>query len=82
MSAAPFRVVALENGHDRAAFDSGSAALDRYFRQQVSQDIRRRVTACFVALTPEARIAGFYTLASAGLLLADLPPSLQKKLPR
>lgn len=45
------------------------------FRQQVSQDIRRRVTACFVALTSEARIAGFYTLASASLLLADLPPS-------
>lgn len=82
MSAAPFRVIALESGHDRTAFDSGSAALDHYFRQQVSQDIRRRVTACFVALTPEARIAGFYTLASASLLLADLPPSLRKKLPR
>ncbi len=82
MSVAPFRVVALESGHDRTAFDSGSAALDHYFRQQVGQDIRRRVTACFVALTPEACIVGFYTLASASLLLADLPLSLRKKLPR
>ena len=82
MSAAPFRVLALESGHDRTTFDSGSAALDHYFQQQVSQDIRRRVTACFVALTPEARLAGFYTLASASLSLADLSPSLRKKLPR
>ena len=82
MSAAPFQVVALESGHDRTTFHSGSAALDHYFRQQVSQDIRRRVTACFIALTPEAHIAGFYTLASASLLLADLPLSLRKKLPR
>ncbi len=29
------------------------------------------MTACFVALTPEGRIAGYYTLASASLLLAD-----------
>jgi GNAT superfamily N-acetyltransferase len=36
----------------------------------------------FVALTEERRIADFYTLASASLLLADLPASLGKKLPR
>jgi len=46
------------------------------------QDIRRRVTACFVALTDEQRIAGFYTLASASVLLSDLPASLSRKLPR
>jgi len=78
----PFRVAPLDAGDDRAAFDSGSAQLDRYFREQVTQDVRRRVAACFVALTEERRIAGFYTLASASFLLADLPASLGKKLPR
>jgi ribosomal protein S18 acetylase RimI-like enzyme len=68
--------------HDRSTFASGSAALDRYLREQVTQDIRRRVAACFVALTDEQRIAGYYTLASASLLLADLPASTAKKLPR
>lgn len=82
MTEAPFRVAALESGHDRTPFNSGSEALDRYFHYQVSQDIRRRVTACFVALAGEAQIAGFYTLASASLLLANLPLSVQKKLPR
>lgn len=82
MSEAPFRVAPLERHHDRNSFDSGSEPLDRYFRDQVTQDIRRRVTACFVALTSEQRIAGFYTLASASLPLSDLPAGLGKKLPR
>ncbi len=82
MSGAPFRVVRLQSSHDRTPFKSGSEPLDNYFSQQVSQDIRRRVTACFVALTPDERIAGYYTLASAGLLLTELPASVAKKLPR
>ena len=78
----PFRVTLLDATHDRAAFSSGSEPLDGYFRRQVTQDIRRRVTACFVALTREQRVAGYYTLASASMLLGDLPASMANKLPR
>lgn len=82
MTEATFQVVALEKRHDRTRFNSGSAALDAYFREQVSQDIRRRVAACFVALAAYDQIAGFYTLASASLWLAELPVAQRKKLPR
>lgn len=82
MREAQFRVALLEAQHDRTAFCSGSKALDAYFQRQVTQDIRRRVTACFVALTHEQRAVGFYTLASASLLLSDLPADIGKKLPR
>ena len=82
MSATPFRVRTLDNSFDRKRFTSGMLALDQYFQQQVTQDIRRRVTACFVALTDEDRVAGYYTLATASLLLGDLPTELAKKLPR
>jgi GNAT superfamily N-acetyltransferase len=81
VSAAPFLIAALDARHDRAVFNSGAPPLDRYLREQVTQDIRRRVVACFVALS-EQRIASYYTLASAGLLLTDLPASTGKKLPR
>jgi len=81
MSPAPFRVAPLDAAHDRTAFRSDSEPLNRYLREQVTQDIRRRVAACFVALSDE-RIAGYYTLASASVLLADLPVSTGKKLPR
>jgi len=82
MSRATFRVVPLDATHDRSAFDCHSPPLNRYLREQASQDMRRRVAACFVALTDEGRIAGYYTLASASLWLADLPPSTARKLPR
>ncbi|WP_308389248.1 GNAT family N-acetyltransferase [Acidithiobacillus sp. AMEEHan] len=82
MSGAPFRLALLEAAHDRTGFQSDSEPLNRYLREQAFQDMRRRVTACFVALADGNRIAGYYTLASASLLLAHLPASMGKKLPR
>ena len=82
MSHAPFRLASLDAAHDRAAFRSDSELLNRYLQEQATQDIRRRVAACFVALADGQRIAGYYTLASASLMLADLPASIGKKLPR
>jgi len=77
-----FSVAALDLNADRSTFDCGVDALNRYFRTQVSQDIKRRVTACFTALDKSVRIAGFYTLASASIDLSGLPEKLAKKLPR
>ncbi len=82
MSGAPFRLAPLDAAHDRATFNSGSEPLNRYLHEQVTQDVRRRMAACFVALADGPRIAGYYTLASASLLLADLPAGIGKKLPR
>ena len=78
----PFSVVPLDFDTDRSGFECGVEPLDRYFKTQVSQDIKRRVTACFTALDSSGRVAGYYTLASASILLTDLSESLAKKLPR
>jgi GNAT superfamily N-acetyltransferase len=81
--AGPFIIEALGAGHDREAFFCGVVALDEYFHKQVTQDIRRRATACYVAVeTASGRVSGYYTLAAAGIPLADMPPELAKKLPR
>jgi GNAT superfamily N-acetyltransferase len=82
MSGEPFKLAPLDATHNRISFNSDSEPLNRYLREQVTQDIRRRVAACFVALADPSRIAGYYTLASASVLLADLPASISKKLPR
>jgi ribosomal protein S18 acetylase RimI-like enzyme len=82
MSGKPFRVVPIDHTYDRSTFKSGSKPLDAYFKERVTQDIRRRITACFVALSGDGRIAGYYTLASASVFLGDLPADLTKKLPR
>lgn len=78
-----FRIERLSSGHDRSRFSSGSAALDRYFREQASQDIKRRIATCFVALSVRTNdVAGFYTLAATGVALSALAPDIASKLPR
>ena len=80
---APFRIEALTSQHDRSTFDCGSEPLNRYFRQQVTQDARRRVTACFVAVEQGREVlASYYTVASSSVPLTDLPEEVTKKLPR
>ncbi|MDR0996647.1 MAG: GNAT family N-acetyltransferase, partial [Zoogloeaceae bacterium] len=73
----PPAIAALNATCDRSAFDSGSASLDRYLREQATQDIRRRMAACFVALDEDFRIMGYYTLATASIPLDQLPPDLK-----
>jgi ribosomal protein S18 acetylase RimI-like enzyme len=77
-----FNLISLDPAHDRSGFTSDSDTLNRYLREYAMQDIRRRVAACFVAISDDGRIAGYYTLSSASLLLADLPATTAKKLPR
>jgi len=78
----PFAIEPLA-GHDRGGFSCGSDALDRYFKVQVTQDVRRRVTHCFVAVEAEKLVvAGYYTLAAASVPTPDLPDAITKKLPR
>lgn len=79
----PFRVDPLGEAHDRTGFSCGQEPLDRYFQTQATQDIRRRVATCFVAVeVSTGTVAGYYTLASAGIPMMDLPPEVAKKLPR
>jgi ribosomal protein S18 acetylase RimI-like enzyme len=73
----------LGANHDRAAFCSGDDALDQYFQTQVTQDIRRHVTNCFVVVEiATGHVAAYYTLSAASIPLVDLPPDEIRRLPR
>lgn len=77
-----FVIEALAGRHDRARFDCGAEPLDRYIRQQASQDSRRRMARVFVAV-PEGgdEVAGFYTLSAGSIERVSLPPEAAKRLP-
>jgi len=78
-----FRIEPLSGDHDRSQFTSGSDALDRYFREQASQDIKRRIVTCFVAISTTSNdIVGYYTLTATSIALNSLVPEIVKKLPR
>jgi ribosomal protein S18 acetylase RimI-like enzyme len=72
----------LGSHHDRKAFGCGVEALDRYLRELATQDIKRRVSNCFVAVGEGGRLAGYYTFAAASFPLGELPADQAKRLPR
>jgi ribosomal protein S18 acetylase RimI-like enzyme len=69
--------------HDRSAFSCGVAALDRYLREQATQDVKRSMASCLVAVdAATASLAGYYTLAAASVPATELPGEIVKRLPR
>lgn len=79
----PFRLEALRSEHDRASFQCGQEALDRYLQTQATQDMRRRIAICLVAVeVSSARLAGYYTIASASIPAVQLPIEITRRLPR
>lgn len=77
-----FRVEPLTSNHVRKAFSSGVAALDRYLIELATQDVKRRVSNCFVALDEGGTVAGYYTFAATSIPMSDLPADETRKLPR
>jgi hypothetical protein len=77
-----FKIEALGPSHDRAALSSGVFELDRYLREFASQDIRRRISNCFVAVDAIGKIAGYYTFAATSVPLSELPSEQARRLPR
>ncbi|WP_186191178.1 GNAT family N-acetyltransferase [Burkholderia gladioli] len=81
MTGPQLTVAALDGAHDRTGFECGTPALDRYLRETATQDIRRRVAACFVMIDGHV-VVGYYTLSAASIALAELPQEMLRKLPR
>lgn len=77
-----YQIVPLTRQHDRASFCSGVEALDHFLGKQASQEEKRKIARCFVAVSDDSRIAGFYTLSASSLDLSEIPDDLARKLPR
>ena len=72
----------LSPEHDRNSFLCGVEPLDSYFRERAGQDVKRRVSNCFVLVDGEGAVAGFYTFAATSLPLTELSEPEKKRLPR
>ena len=74
----------LSNSHKKQKIDfsCGKALLDTYLRTQASQDVRRKLSACFVSLNAETGlIQGYYTLSNNSIPLDIVPDSFKNQLP-
>ncbi len=78
------KVELLAAHHDREGFSCGVDSLDRYFRTQASQDVRRKSNAVFILVDPGQRyvVLGFHTLCATGVEQGDVPAQARRHIPR
>jgi len=72
----------LDKKHNREEFDCGKELLNNYLKTQAGQDIKRKLSACFVLSENETNIQGYYTLSNNSIPLSNFPEQIQKKLPK
>jgi GNAT superfamily N-acetyltransferase len=75
-----YLTTALDSLHDKKNFVCGKELLDNYLRTQAKQDVKRKLSACFV-LDKGKIIKGYYTLFGTTIQRDLLPEEIIKKLP-
>ena len=73
----------LNSTHKKTDFSCGKEILDTYIQKQASQDVKRKLSACFVINETETNlIKGYYTLSNNSVPSESIPDQIRKKLPR
>ncbi len=73
----------LDKKHNRKDFDCGKELLNIYLKNQAGQDIKRKLSACFVLTEKDTNsIKGYYTLSNNSIPLNNFSAQIQKKLPK
>lgn len=72
----------LNSNHRKKEFSCGNVMLDDYLHKQANQDIKRKLSVCFVLVDEETNLLkGYYTLANNSISQEFIPEEFQKKLP-
>jgi len=72
----------LDKKHHRTDFDCGKDLLNDYLKTQAGQDIKRKLSVCFVLADSKTNIIqGYYTLSSSSIPLSCFSEQIKKKLP-
>lgn len=78
-----FLTEALNSTHNRANFSCGTAMLNNYFKRQAGQDVRRKLSTCFILADQVSdKIKGYYTLSGNSIPNKLIPASVREKLPK
>jgi predicted GNAT family N-acyltransferase len=72
----------LATTHEKAKFTCGKVMLDNYIQKQAKQDIKAKVSVCFVLSDDDKEIKGYYTLSNGSIPRSQLPESIIKQLPK
>jgi hypothetical protein len=74
----------LHASHVRSDFQCGKSLLDQYLKLQASQDVKKRLAACFVCMDTVSsnKVIGFYTLSNSSISREFVPIEWQSKYPK
>jgi hypothetical protein len=73
----------LDKKHVKREFDCGKELLNHYLQNQAGQDVKRKLSACFILPDSKTQeIQGYYTLSSNGIPLNSFPEQIRKRLPK
>jgi len=76
------KIVPLHHSQIKRNFACGNSVLDNYIHTQARQDVKRKLSVCFVLTGPDKIIKGYYTLSNAGISKDLIPTATSKKLPK
>jgi predicted GNAT family N-acyltransferase len=71
----------LNSTHKKDNFNCGKDLLDGYIKRQAGQDVKKRLSACFVLIDNENNVTGYYTLSNSSISRELLPLEIIRKLP-
>ncbi len=77
-----FRIETLRRDHPRRKFRSGQAEVDDWLATKALQHQEKHLSATRVLLDEQAKLAGYYTLATGQGDFSDLPAEIVRRLPR
>lgn len=72
----------LKKSHKKKNFHCEEPSLTEYLQNRASQDMKKRLATCFVALDDHENILGYYTLTSESLGRDVIPEKYKKKIPQ
>jgi predicted GNAT family N-acyltransferase len=79
-----FKTALLHSSHCRSDFKCGISLLDDYLKFQASQDVKKRLSACFVCVDKEfnEKVIAYYTLSNSSISRDFVPLEWQRKFPK
>ena len=77
-----YLTIPLNSSYKKNSFSCGKVSLDNYLHKRAGQDIKRKLSACFILPDTNKSIQGFYTLSNDRILHNSLPEEIKKKLPQ
>jgi len=75
------KIELLSSNHNRKGFQCGVELLDNYLHNQANQDIKRKLSACFVCTNSSGEILGYYTLSKSSVSQESITEHWIKSLP-